>query len=195
MMVLDKHDNLMDTCEKKTMIRRGLLLSLLFLALACCLPGEVFSSEKYPEPLCFYNTHTGETFRITHSTTGYSASVLRELEYFLRDFRTGETHTIDTGLLDVLAAIQKTCSKYTVYEVISGYRSKKTNDYLYTHTRGVNKNSLHMYGRAIDVRLRGLPTDMLRDLAELHNKGGVGYYPRSDFVHIDTGPKKSWTLR
>ena len=116
----------------------------------------------------------------------------KELEYFLRDFRTGEVHSIDRRLLDVLTAIQHACSSNSCYEIISGYRSPKTNAFLRKKSSGVAKKSYHMQGRALDIRLAGFKTKRLHNLALKLNDGGVGFYPKSDFIHIDTGKKRNW---
>jgi len=101
-------------------------------------------------------------------------------------------HTIDFRLMEILAKIQRKTGSKGVYEVISGYRSPKTNKSLRSHSTGVAQKSLHLKGKAIDVRLTDLPTADLRDVAISLNAGGVGYYAESDFVHIDTGKVRSW---
>lgn len=155
-------------------------------------PSSVLAISSDPRPLSFYHTHTGERISIDYSPETYTGSVRRALEYFLRDFRTGEVHRIDRCLLDVLTTIQHNCGSHSSYELISGYRSAKTNEFLRKKTSGVARKSYHMQGRAIDIRLAGLDTAVLRDLAVKFNKGGVGFYPKSDFVHIDTGKKRIW---
>lgn len=162
------------------------------LAAGVLLPSSVLAISSKPRPLSFYHTHTGEKISIDYSPETYTGSVRRALEYFLRDFRTHEVHRIDQRLLDVLTAIQHSCSNHSCYEVISGYRSARTNEFLRKKSRGVAKKSYHMQGRAIDIRLAGFNTKALRDLAVKFNKGGVGFYPGSDFVHIDTGRKRIW---
>jgi uncharacterized protein YcbK (DUF882 family) len=111
---------------------------------------------------------------------------------FLRDFRSGEIHPIDPRLLDILYQLQILADRAATYEVISGYRSPQTNAALHRVSAGVAEHSLHMEGRAIDVRMTGFPTRRLRDLAMSLGVGGVGYYARSDFVHLDTGRVRSW---
>jgi uncharacterized protein YcbK (DUF882 family) len=99
---------------------------------------------------------------------------------------------VDPALLDQLAAVQNLTGRREAFEVISGYRSPATNDMLRQRTNGVARRSLHMQGRAIDVRLRGLSTEDLRRAALSLRAGGVGYYPDSAFVHLDTGPARAW---
>lgn len=111
---------------------------------------------------------------------------------FLRDFRTGEVRPIDPGLLDIISQIQsKTNSRGTV-EIISGYRSPQTNNLLRNRSSGVATHSLHLEGRAVDIRITDLPTRQLRDTAIALRTGGVGYYASSDFVHLDTGRFRTW---
>ncbi len=167
-----------------------------FLAASACTLAGIFLPQTLTatvsKPLSFYHTHTGEKMDILYTPGMYTGSVRHALEYFLRDFRTGDTHPIDSRLFDTLCAIQDCCSRHAAIEVISGYRSPKTNALLRKNSSGVAKKSLHMVGRAIDIRLTGVPTKKLRDLAiNLHN-GGVGFYQKSDFVHIDTGRRRNW---
>ena len=178
--------------KRKMMTRRSFIASSLLLAAGACVPAfSPASTEKY-HFLSLYNTHTDERLRIHYHRGRVSDSEIRALEYFLRDFRTGEMHAIDTDLLDTLWMIQNRSGKTGPYEVISGYRSPETNEFLRKKSGGVDVNSLHMMGRAIDVRLTGLETDVLHDMALNLHHGGVGYYPDSNFVHIDTGGKRSW---
>jgi uncharacterized protein YcbK (DUF882 family) len=112
--------------------------------------------------------------------------------HFLRDHRNDERHEIDPTLLDVLHTVREAAGGGAVYHVISGYRSPETNARLREKSGGVARNSLHMQGRAIDVRLPGVETSRLRDVALLLELGGVGYYRESDFVHLDTGRVRTW---
>lgn len=176
----------------KKFCRRFFLLASAQIAAGVIFPSSVLAIPSEPRPLSFYHTHTGERISIDYSPETYSGSVRSALEYFLRDFRTGEVHRIDRRLLDVLTTIQHCCGSHSYYEVISGYRSAKTNEFLRKKSGGVAKKSYHMQGRAIDIRLAGLDTEVLRDLAIKYNRGGVGFYPKSDFVHIDTGRKRIW---
>lgn len=162
------------------------------IAAGVLVPSSVLAISSEPRPLRFYHTHTGERISIDYSPETYTGSVRKALEYFLRDFRTGEVHRIDPRLFDVLTTIQHSCGSHSCYEVISGYRSAKTNEFLRKKSSGVARKSYHMQGRAIDIRLAGLDTEVLRDLAVKFNRGGVGFYPKSDFVHIDTGRKRIW---
>ena len=144
------------------------------------------------QPMSFYHTHTGERIKIDYSGKGYTPSTLNKLDNFLRDFRTGEVHPIDPVLLDILFSIQQKSGRRGVIEIISGYRSPKTNKVLHSKSSGVAKRSLHTKGRALDIRFTDLKTSDLRDVAISLQQGGVGYYPKSDFVHIDTGRFRTW---
>jgi uncharacterized protein YcbK (DUF882 family) len=142
--------------------------------------------------LSFYHTHTDERLSITYFERGdYVAQALGRIEAFLRDFRTGESHVIDRALLDTLFELSRTLEGRE-FEVISAYRSPSTNADLAAGSNGVARDSLHMQGRAIDVRLGGVETKLLRAAALALRAGGVGYYPASDFVHLDTGRPRSW---
>lgn len=114
------------------------------------------------------------------------------MNHFLRDFRTGEVHTIDPALLDVLFDLRTLADRDDVFQIISGYRSPTTNSQLRRKSGGVAKRSLHMDGKAVDIRLTGFPTRKLRDLALSLQCGGVGYYASSDFLHLDTGRVRFW---
>ena len=143
--------------------------------------------------LSFVHTHTGESLScVYYQAGGYDAATLARVNHFLRDFRTGAVHPIDAGVLDILFAVRSRADRDDPFHVISGYRSPTTNAYLRSHSPGVARHSLHMEGRAIDVRLPGLPTRKLRDIGLALRRGGVGYYPASDFVHLDTGHVRFW---
>jgi uncharacterized protein YcbK (DUF882 family) len=146
-----------------------------------------------PRALSFSHTHTGERLRIVYFADGaYQPEPLAQVDWLLRDFRTGDAHAIDRTLLDTLHALCVACGGNT-FEIISGYRSPKTNAMLRNKgAGGVAKRSLHMDGRAIDVRLAGVDTARLRAAAIALRRGGVGYYRDSDFVHLDTGRPRAW---
>jgi uncharacterized protein YcbK (DUF882 family) len=124
---------------------------------------------------------------------GYVPEALHRLNRLLRDHRTGDVSAIDPQLFDQLHALAQCAGCTPRYEIISGYRSSATNEKLRKASTGVATRSLHMDGRALDVRLTGCDTAKLRDLALALQRGGVGYYRKSDFVHVDTGRVRSWT--
>lgn len=143
--------------------------------------------------LSFYHTHTRESLDIVFFENGeYIESALEEINRYLRDFRTGDVAIIDPKLLDLIYEIRESLGSNGTYEVISAYRSPKTNQILRNRSKGVAKNSQHLLGTAIDVRLEDVPTKKLRDAALAMERGGVGYYRISNFVHIDTGRVRLW---
>lgn len=144
--------------------------------------------------LALTNTHTAEKLRLSYFTAGqYVGEALQRLDHVFRDHRSGEVHPIDRQLFDRLHQLSALAGCEPEYEIISGYRSPASNELLRSGSTGVAKKSLHMQGKAIDVRLRGVPCSRLRDLALQLQVGGVGYYPKSAFVHLDTGRVRSWS--
>jgi uncharacterized protein YcbK (DUF882 family) len=156
-------------------------------------PRIIFGAQRPSRELTFYHTHTGETLDIVYREGDeYLPHALAGIDRFLRDFRTGETHPIDPALLDQLADIRGLLGTAGRVEIISAYRSPRTNAMLAGKSGGVATRSLHMQGRALDIRLTGVPTANLRAAALELERGGVGYYPNSRFVHIDTGRVRRW---
>lgn len=144
--------------------------------------------------LSFRNLHTGEKFNGAYRVGNkYLLGALSEVNTVLRDFRTGDVHPMDPQLMDIIYTMQKLANAQDRnVEIISGYRSPKTNAMLRGRSSGVAKKSFHMKGQAIDLRIPGISTARLRDIAKSLKTGGVGYYASSDFVHIDTGTVRSW---
>jgi uncharacterized protein YcbK (DUF882 family) len=143
--------------------------------------------------LSFVHTHTGETLSTVYFQNGnYLAPSLEHVNQFLRDFRTNEVHSIDPALLDILFDLQARARHAGPFEVISGYRSPQTNAALRSQSSAVAEHSLHMEGRAIDVRMSATDCVNLAAHAEDLKRGGVGYYRGSDFVHLDTGAFRTW---
>jgi len=140
------------------------------------------------------HTHTGERIDITYFYDGvHVPDALSEIDRFLRDFRTGQVHRIDPGVLDAAFAIACAAGQPSgTFEIISGYRSPQTNLMLHEQSAGVATHSMHLQGRAMDLRLVGVPTERVRDIALALRRGGVGYYAASDFVHVDTGRIRRW---
>ncbi len=141
-----------------------------------------------------YHTHTGERLDVVFRRgTEYIPAALAQADRFLRDHRTGEVHHYDPRLFDLLADLEAALGRSAAeIQVVCGYRTPWSNEYLRTHTAGVAKNSLHMQAEAIDIRLPGLKTSALRDAALALHRGGVGYYPVSNFVHVDVGRVRRW---
>lgn len=143
--------------------------------------------------LSFYNTHTRETIDICFYDGGtYCPEALNQANYILRDHRAREVHPIDVRLLDTLYALKLRIRPRTPFHVISGYRSAATNAMLFKTTSGVARSSYHTKGRAVDIRLPGYSSHRLRNVCIALKSGGVGYYGNSDFVHLDTGPVRTW---
>ncbi|MDH3377212.1 MAG: DUF882 domain-containing protein [Gammaproteobacteria bacterium] len=156
-------------------------------------PVAAATNSAMPRTLAFENLHTGERLRATYWSRGhYEDSALEELAYVLRDHRTGDVKRLDSRLFDVLHLLQSKLGFRDAYQVISGYRSPKTNEMLLNSGRGVVKNSFHTRGQAVDVRVAGLPLTSLRDTAKRLRRGGVGYYPKNQFIHIDVGRVRFW---
>ncbi|MBY0578461.1 MAG: DUF882 domain-containing protein [Burkholderiales bacterium] len=143
--------------------------------------------------LSLYNIHTGEQLNTTYWADGvYVAASLDEINHVLRDYRTNETMNMDSRLLDLLHAVRSMLGGSLPFHVISGYRSAATNAYLAETSSGVARKSLHMKGQAADIFLPGSDLPSLRRAALDLNLGGVGYYPRSNFVHVDVGRVRAW---
>ncbi|MYN11805.1 DUF882 domain-containing protein [Pusillimonas sp. TS35] len=144
--------------------------------------------------LAMDHTHTHEKIELIYAVgPDYVPKALNDLDHFLRDHYSGHIGNMDTGLYDIMYALRASLKVHTPYQIISGYRSPQTNERLRT-TRGggVARRSLHMDGKAVDIRLPGVPLDELRDAALALKAGGVGYYPGSNFVHVDTGRVRTW---
>ena len=143
--------------------------------------------------LRFQNIHTGEKVAATYWADGnYIAEELAMIDRVLRDHRSREVAKMDRNLYDLLFALQQKVEKEDAFQVISGYRSPASNDKLRKAGGGVAKRSLHMRGKAIDIRLPGVELKHLRQAALNLRAGGVGYYPKSNFIHVDTGRPRFW---
>lgn len=145
--------------------------------------------------LAFRNAHTGESFSGVYRVGNqYLPDAFHQINTVLRDFRTNDVHPMDPRIIDVLYSLHRMTGRNMPFEIISGYRSPKTNSMLRGRSAksGVAKKSFHMQGRAIDLRMEGFSTKRLRDLAKSLQAGGVGYYAKSNFIHIDTGDVRSW---
>jgi uncharacterized protein YcbK (DUF882 family) len=181
-----------------TLGRRGFLKVTVLSALAAVFPtARPLASPAKPalpgKTLSFFNTHTGETIRTDYWENGrYAPDALAGIDRILRDHRSGETHAIDPNLLDVLHALSRKLETHSPFHVISGYRSPTTNAALREQSHGVAAGSLHMVGQAIDIRLPGVALADLRRSVLALCAGGVGYYPRPDFIHVDIGRVRSW---
>ncbi len=175
--------------------RRRFIASILAAPAALPLGAPTFAAAEAAPSLWIEleNIHTNERVRVAFlDAGGLAPDSLAKLQHLLRDYRTGDEHTMDAGLYVQLSDLARAAGREPRYQVISAYRSPATNAKLHEQGRGVAEHSLHMQGRAMDVRLLGCPLQALRDLALAAKRGGVGYYPRSNFVHLDTGRVRSW---
>lgn len=155
-------------------------------------PSELLARFE-ERALSFYHTHTFKELSIVYFRNGrYIPKALNKINSFLKDFRTGDIHPIDPVLLDLLHDLRQAAKVKGVFEVISGYRSPHTNTLLRSKSDGVASHSLHMYGKAIDIRLPSFSTERLHQIALNFQRGGVGFYPQSDFLHLDTGHIRAW---
>ena len=172
--------------------RRGFLGAGGIAAAMLILPRRAHASAS-PRSLAFRHTHTQERLAVTYAFGDrYVPDALDRVARFLRDFRNGEVHAIDPALLDQLHTLTSVTAGNATIDVISGYRSPATNRMLHERSHGVATQSLHLEGRAIDIRVAGVRLADLRDAALSLRAGGVGYYPASDFVHVDTGRVRRW---
>ena len=183
--------------DKPAPARRRLLRQVAYLAAASaspmvCMPAR--ASAAQPRALALVHTHTQERIDVVYSLDDrYVPAALGSLNHFLRDHYTGDVGSIDPRVFDFLHDVQRLLSAGRPFEVISGYRCPATNARLRgTGGGGVAKHSLHMEGRAIDVRLPGVTLADLRDAGLSLGAGGVGFYPREQFVHLDTGRVRAW---
>lgn len=143
--------------------------------------------------LRLYNTHTGESLRTIFWAEGqFIPEALQDINKVLRDHRNNTIATIDPQLLVLLDKVSAEFGSQNVLHVISGYRSPESNAVLRERSNGVAKHSMHMEGRAIDIRIPGKDLSLLRKVAMAQRAGGVGYYPDSQFVHVDTGRVRYW---
>ncbi len=171
--------------DRRTFLKLGLL--------APALPRPAVASLAPERRLALHNLHTEETLERAYWAQGsYLADALAAIDYVLRDHRSGEVAAIDTALIDLLHRLETRLQPAGPFEVISAYRSPASNQLLNATTSGVATRSLHMQGKAIDVRLPGVALADLRQAALELKAGGVGYYPESNFVHLDVGRVRHW---
>lgn len=178
-----------------TSTRRQFLRNTALLSAGLCLPSYARAAlMSAPErSLRFYNTHTGESLKTVFWAEGqFVPEALSDINKLLRDHRTNEIATIDPQLLTLLDRVTTLVSPGDTLHVISGYRSPLTNQTLAEQSGGVAKHSLHLDGKAIDIRIPGRDLALIRDSALSLKGGGVGFYPKSQFVHLDTGRVRRW---
>ena len=173
--------------------RRGFLGAVIGAAAGLLVPAIASAQLRDPRVLRFNHTHTGEKLAIEYWRAGtYEPQGLDAINRLMRDFRTGDIYPIDPSLLDLLHDVARRTESNRPFEIISAYRSPKTNAALNSHSDGVARNSLHLRGKAIDVRLGDVALKDLRRAALAAGRGGVGYYAGSNFIHVDTGRVRTW---
>ncbi len=146
-----------------------------------------------PRSVSLYNVHTGEWLRTVYWADGhYIREAVRDINWILRDHDSGEIRPMNAGVLDVLGMLRDRLDTPDPFLVVCGYRSPATNRRLYLQGNGVAKHSYHIKGMAVDLRSEGRSLSQLRNAALSLRSGGVGYYPRADFVHVDCGPVRHW---
>lgn len=185
--------------QKKSYSRRDIIKAgILGAAGSLVLPGAANASLFADAgggvfDISFRNLHTGESFSgVYRAGNKYLPDAFDEINYVLRDFRVNEVFPIDPRILDIIYMVRKKAGSTKPFEVLSGYRSPKTNAKLRRVSTGVAKYSLHTTGQAMDFRLHGFSTRKLRDIAVSLQAGGVGYYRGNNFVHVDTGRIRHW---
>ena len=182
--------NKIDKQKRKWLSLGGIVLG------ASVLPNSVLAMVSTPKPriLTFRNINTGERLSGEFSAQkGFSSAILKKLDHFMRDKRTNQVRRMDPNLFQKFYNIQSNLGlRNAEIEVICGYRSAATNAMRHRQSSGVASNSYHIRGQAIDFRIDGVPLAKVRDAVDALQNGGVGFYPRSNFVHMDTGPVRTW---
>jgi len=176
--------------------RRKFITSSAIIISSLAVPSEVFAKTGKPQPLNLFNTHIQKSFHphIYTSSGKYSIMGLFEFDKAMMDYRAYKIKRIDLKLVNLLYKIQKHIGFNRRINILSGYRSPSTNNYLRRHSYGVAKHSYHVKAEAVDIHIDGMRLSRARDMIRgINHSGGVGYYPNSGFIHTDVGPKRSWT--
>ena len=186
---------LQTSIDRRNLLKTGLIA--LGTGVVSTIASPAMATMKMPTVgtygINFRNAHTGESFTGVYRVGNkYLPDAFKQINHVLRDFRTGEEYPIDPRSIDILYMLQNKTGTKSQIEILSGYRSPKTNSMLRKASSGVAKNSLHMVGQAIDLRMADFSTRRLRDVAIDLRAGGVGYYPTSNFVHVDSGKVRHW---
>jgi uncharacterized protein YcbK (DUF882 family) len=181
------------TLSRRTLLKVGLTCMA---GMALPLPGfaQLTGPVDRERSLSLFNTHTGESLQsVVYWADGdYLAEALTDINFLLRDHRTDKVKPMDPKLFDLLHTLSNKLENRNAFQIISGYRSPESNRKLRQATSGVAKKSFHLAGQAVDIRLPGRNLAQLRRAALNLQAGGVGYYPRSNFIHMDTGPRRRW---
>ena len=179
----------------KQFIAKSAFLSILFFGIvACAGAGKAPILRETVYRLRLFHTHTNERIDVVYRVgDNYVPSAIDQLDEFLRDHRTGDVIQLDRRVFDLLHDLTAAAGRPEAeIDIICGYRTPWSNNFLRTTTVGVAQHSLHMQGEAIDIRMPGVSTARLRDVALTLHRGGVGYYPESRFVHVDVGRVRRW---
>lgn len=176
-----------------SLTRRSFLAGAAIAGLGLVRVPRIFAAAEAPRSLSFHALNTGEALTTDYFAGGkYLPAALHDVNHVLRDWRANEIHPIEPELLDLLNDLHAKTGSRLPFEVICGYRCPATNRMLASRSSKVSPNSLHMKGKAIDIRLGDVTLEGLRDSALGLRRGGVGYYPESNFVHVDTGRVRAW---
>lgn len=189
------NENDAPSLAKNIDVNRRHFLGMGLVALACgkSLPALAVPRAIGVRSLAFHNTHTDERLHVDYWRDGaYSPQALAKINHHLRDHYSGDVHPMSVRLMDLLHDLQNHVGNHGAIEVISGYRSPRTNMHLAQMSDGVARRSYHTQGMAIDIRMPGTPLVKLYHTALAMRRGGVGYYPDSQFVHVDVGPVRTW---
>jgi uncharacterized protein YcbK (DUF882 family) len=176
--------------------RRDFLGLSITAAVASLVPSEIYAAAEEIQTekiICFHNVYTLETLETVYWKNGeYIPRALSDINHIFRDIRTGKERTINKDLINLLYNLQQEVKVKEPFQIVSGYRTPRSNALLRKTTKGVAKNSFHMYGKAVDIRLPDYSLSTLRRKAMKLRGGGVGYYPRSNFIHVDVGSVRYW---
>jgi uncharacterized protein YcbK (DUF882 family) len=179
--------------QASSLLSRRRLLGAAVAVTAAGLAAPVPAISFAPRSVSLYNVHTGEWLRTVYWADGhYIREAVRDINWILRDHHTDEIRAMDAGVLDLLGMLRERLDTNDPFLVVCGYRSPTTNSRLYFQHEGVAKRSYHIKGMAVDLRSERHDLRQLRDAALSLSCGGVGYYPRADFVHVDCGPIRRW---
>ena len=179
--------------NRRGFIKFGVLATVAATFEPACAIAAVTHSLNSKKNLSLFNTHTGEHLDVCYCQDGvYRSGALNKIKHILRDHRTGDIKAIDTRVLDILYTLSHRLDTPGPFHIISGYRSPATNAALHRKSNGVATHSFHTQGMAIDFRVPGCKTNTVHTAAVNLRAGGVGYYPKSDFVHVDCGPVRYW---
>jgi uncharacterized protein YcbK (DUF882 family) len=179
--------------QPSSLLSRRRLLGVAVAVTAVGLVDPAPAISYAPRSIALYNTHTGEWLRTVYWADGhYIRDAVRDINWILRDHHTDEIRPMDAGVLDVLGMLRERLDTPGPFLVVSGYRSPATNMRRYQRHEGAAKYSYHIKGMAVDLRSESRSLGQVRDAALSLQCGGVGYYPRSDFVHVDCGPIRRW---